>query len=140
MPDTSDHPFSERLQQLSSDLRAIDQALKSGIAPDRAFLQEFRHELDNARLTAWTVSELLNALETQKDPETVLSFLAAERLRRSTQILKDLSSDLEQQKIGWQAAGIQNLFVTINTLRSQLRSLLDEAANKTQALVADQEK
>jgi hypothetical protein len=46
-------------------------------------LQEFRQVLDNARLTVWTVSELLNAVETQKDPAKVLSFVAAERLRSS---------------------------------------------------------
>ncbi|HVG91200.1 MAG TPA: hypothetical protein VNB54_06885, partial [Alphaproteobacteria bacterium] len=90
MTDAIRGAFSERLRTISGELREIDLALKSGTTPDVLHLQEFRQVLDNARLTAWTVSELLNAVKTQKDPAKVLSFVAAERLRRSNQLLKDL--------------------------------------------------
>ena len=82
-----------------------------------ASLQEFRHVLDNARLTAWTVSELLSAVESQKDPAKVLSFVAAERLRRSNQLLKDLCRDIDDQGVTWQTHGIQSLYETVNILR-----------------------
>jgi hypothetical protein len=89
-------------------------------------LQEFRQVLDNARLTAWTVSELLNAVETQKDPVKVLSFVAAERLRSSNQILKDLCRDIDDQRITWQTHGIQSLYDTVNMLQVQLHKLVGE--------------
>lgn len=89
-------------------------------------LQDFRQVLDNARLTAWTVSELLNAVETQKDPAKVLSFVAAERLRSSNQILKDLCRDIDDQRITWQTDGIQSLYDTVNMLQVQLRKLDSE--------------
>jgi class 3 adenylate cyclase len=89
-------------------------------------LQEFRHVLDNARLTAWTVSELLSAVESKKDPANVLSFIAAERLRRSNQMLKDLCTDIDGQDVSWQTNGIQALFDTVNTLQVQLRKLVEE--------------
>jgi hypothetical protein len=89
-------------------------------------LQEFRQVLDNARLTAWTVSELLNAVETQKDPAKVLSFVAAERLRSSNQILKDLCRDIDDQGITWQTHGIQSLYDTVNMLQVQLHRLVGE--------------
>ena len=118
--------FSSRLKEISSELREIDLALKAGAAPELLHLQEFRHVLDNARLTAWTVSELLSAVESKKDPANVLSFIAAERLRRSNQMLKDLCTDIDGQDVSWQTNGIQSLFDTVNTLQVQLRKLVEE--------------
>jgi hypothetical protein len=118
--------FSDRLKAISSELREIDLALKSGATPDLLLLQDFRHVLDNARLTAWTVSELLNVVESQKDPANVLSFVAAERLRRSNQMLKDLCTDIDHQGVTWQTNGIQGLFDTVNSLQVQLRKLVEE--------------
>jgi len=82
--------------------------------------------LDSARLTAWTVSELLSAAEAQKDPAKVLSFVAAERLRRSNQMLKDLSTDIAHEGVTWQTNGIQSLFETVSALQVQLRKLVEE--------------
>ncbi len=118
--------FSDRLKAISSELREIDLALKSGATPDLLLLQDFRHVLDNARLTAWTVSELLNVVESQKDPDHVLSFVAAERLRRSNQMLKDLCTDIDHQGVSWQTNGIHGLCDTVNSLQVQLCKLVEE--------------
>ncbi|HEY5029987.1 MAG TPA: hypothetical protein VIK39_16380, partial [Candidatus Angelobacter sp.] len=79
MTDALPGALSNRLREISSELREIDLAMKSGATPDLLLLQDFRNVLDNARLTAWTVSETLNVVELQKDPANVLSFVAAER-------------------------------------------------------------
>ena len=126
MTDATRGAFSERLRTSSGELREIDLALKSGTTPEVLHLQEFRQVLDNARMTAWTVSELLNAVETQKDPAKVLSFVAAERLRRSNQLLKDLCRDIDDQGITWQTHGIQSLYDTVNMLQVQLHKLVGE--------------
>jgi hypothetical protein len=126
MTDAARDALSERLRAISGELREIDLVLKSGTTPDVVHLQEFRQVLDNARLTAWTVSELLNAVETQKDPAKVLSFVAAERLRRSNQLLKDLCRDIEDQGVTWQTHGIQSLYDTVNLLQVQLHKLVSE--------------
>jgi hypothetical protein len=118
--------FSNRLQEISSELKEIDLALKAGATPDLQLLQDFRHVLDSARLRAWTVSELLSAVESQKDPAKVLSFVAAERMRRSNQLLKDLSADIAHQGVTWQTNGIQSLYETVNSLQAQLRKLVEE--------------
>ena len=126
MTDALPGTISNRLKEISSGLKEIDLALKAGPTPELALLQEFRHVLDNARLTAWTVSELLSAVESQKDPAKVLSFVAAERLRRSNQMLKDLCTDIDRQGLTWQTNGIQSLFETVNYLQVQLRKLVEE--------------
>ena len=126
MTDSSPGPISERLRRLSVELRTLEVELKSGKPPETLLLQEFRHVLDNARLTAWTVSELLNARERQQDPAKVISFVVAERLRRANQMLKDLCGDIEQEGVTWQTHGIQSLFDTVKQLQVQLIRLIDE--------------
>jgi hypothetical protein len=118
--------LSERLRRLSDELRECELELKAGSTPENTLLQEFRQVLDNARMTAWTVSELVNAAESQKDPATVLSFIAAERLRRSTQMLKDLCADIDEQGVTWQTSGVQSLYETVNLLQSQLGRMIDQ--------------
>ena len=129
MTDDVRRTLSGRLHQLSLELREIDSTLKSGPTPELLALQEFRQVLDNARMTAWTVSELLNVAESQKDPAKVLSFLAAERLRRCNQMLKDLSADIDENELTWQTFGIQALFETVSTLQLQLSNLIKEHRN-----------
>lgn len=122
--------LSGRLQRLSEELRELDVDLRSGTTPEAAALQEFRQGLDNVRMTAWTVSELLNAATAQRDPERVLSFLAAERLRRSSQMLKDLCADLDDQDVNWQSGGIQRLYETVNVLQGQLKKVMHQQGAK----------
>ncbi|HXO37775.1 MAG TPA: hypothetical protein VN872_04015 [Candidatus Acidoferrum sp.] len=134
MTDALPGVFSRRLRAISSELREIDLALKSGATPDLLLLQDFRHVLDNARLTAWTVTELLNVVESQKDPAHVLSFIAAERLRRSNQMLKDLCTDIDHHGVTWQTNGIQALFDTVNSLQVQLRKLVEQHRGRFQTM------
>ena len=123
--DPSGH-LSERLRRLSAELRSVEIDLKSGMAPETLLLQEFRQVLDNARMTAWTVSEVMNARERQQDPAIVISFLVAERLRRANQMLKDLCADIEQEGITWQTHGIQSMFDTVKLLQVELIKLIDQ--------------
>src|SRR5579884_752533 len=123
MTDTSGN-LGERFRRVTQELRSLENEMKAGETPEPFQLQEFRRVLDNARLTAWTVSELLNARERQQDPEKVLSFVVAERLRRSTQILKDLAADLEHEGMTRQIYGVQGLFEAAKVLQVQLIKLM----------------
>lgn len=126
MTDASSGPPAARLRGMIEELRLLELELKSGQTPETTLLQEFRQVLDNARLTAWTVSELLNARERQKDPKKVLSFVVGERLRRATQLLKDLSADLEQEGVTWHTDGVRKLYETVKFLQVQLLSRIEE--------------
>ncbi|HMC32652.1 MAG TPA: hypothetical protein VKL99_17570 [Candidatus Angelobacter sp.] len=126
MTDAPSGPLAERLRRLTMELRSLELELRSGQAPDKLQLQEFRNVLDNARLTAWTVSELLNARERDQDLEKVLSFVVAERLRRSTQLLKELGADIEREGLTWQTHGIQSLFEALKLVQIHLMKLIEE--------------
>ncbi|HET9283941.1 MAG TPA: hypothetical protein VFR24_18490 [Candidatus Angelobacter sp.] len=126
MTDATSVTLTERLRRVSTELRTLEAELKSGQHPDAMQLQEFRYVLDNTRLTAWTVSEILNARERDQDPEKVLTFIVAERLRRSTQMLRDLCADVTQEGVTWKTHGVQGLFQTVNLLQVELSRMLSE--------------
>src|SRR5438270_6047514 len=89
--------LTHEIEQLTSELRRVEHRLKTEAAPDAVALNEFRHAVDNVRLITWSVSELINAEHTKTNPETVLAFLAAERLRRFDQMVRNLCGDIERR-------------------------------------------
>jgi hypothetical protein len=112
--------LSAVIQHVSAELKRLEQRLKSEPPPDPAALTEFRHRLDNVRLTAWSVSELINAERIKKSPDTVLTFLSAERLRRFEQLVKSLCGDIERGIITVRTDGIQALCESVNDLQQRL--------------------
>ncbi len=108
------------IKQLTSELKRVEHRLKSEAAPDAVSLNEFRHAVDNVRLTAWSVSELINAEHTKKNPETVMAFLAAERLRRFDQMVRNLCADIERRIVTLQTNGMHSLIDSVNMLQQRL--------------------
>jgi hypothetical protein len=117
---TTTKDLSSELQYFSAELKRLEQRLQSEAAPDTVTLNEFRQSVDNVRLTAWSVSELINAQHTKKNPDTVLAFLAAERLRRFDQMVINLSGDIERRVITFQTNGMESLLESVETLRNRL--------------------
>lgn len=116
--------LASRLRTLTAELRLLERDLKSGTISDVAALQDFRNALDEIRMTSWTASELHNAQPGRK--ELLASFLAAERIRRFAQMIRDLSLDLDQEDVRWETGGIQTLFDSVTQLQSRLERLIRE--------------
>ena len=112
--------LSSEIQHLSAELKRLEQRLKSEPTPDPLVLNEFRHAVDNVRLTAWSVSELINAERIKKNPDTVLAFLSAERLRRFEQLVRSLCGDIERGLITVRTDGVQALCESVNDLQQRL--------------------
>jgi hypothetical protein len=113
--------LSSELRHFSVELRRLEQRLQSEAAPDNVVLHEFRHAVDNVRLTAWSVSELSNAKQAKKNPDAVLTFLAAERLRRFDQMVRNLCADIDRRVITFQTNGMESLLDSVQTLHVRLR-------------------
>lgn len=133
MSDRSTTSFSAKLIELTSELRTLDRHLKSGETPDGPLLREFRQALDNVRMTAWTTNELMDARHARRDPETVLSFLAAERLRRFSQMVRDLCVDLDNNGASGQTHGIRTLAESVRILQDRLEKLTKQAIHSGSA-------
>jgi hypothetical protein len=128
--------IDSRLRSLTAELRGLERDLKTGTISDVASLQDFRHAVDEVRMTAWTAGELHNAQPGRK--ELLASFLAAERIRRYAQMLRDLSVDLEHQSVSWESGGIQTLFDSVSVLQSRLERLIREHRANFRNLKDDQ--
>lgn len=112
--------LSSEIRHFSAELKRLEERLKAEPSPDPAALSEFRNRVDNVRLTAWSASELINAERIKKNPNTVLDFLSAERLRRFEQLVKSLSGDIERGTITVRTDGIQALCESVNDLQQRL--------------------
>jgi hypothetical protein len=123
---SSPEPIAHELKNLSTQLKRIDQRLQAEQAPDNVVLNEFRQAVDNVRLTAWSVSELINTQRAGSQADSVLAFLSAERVRRLDQLVRNLCGDLERRVINAQSYGMESLFDSINVLQQRLKQCLAE--------------
>ena len=112
------------LRKLTEDLRLLERQLQTAPLNDLAALSEFRQALDEMRMTAWTVNELHIAQSEKK--EALASFLAAERIRRFAQLIRDLCRDLQDKQLTWGSGGIQTLFDSVSLLHALLEQLVQQ--------------
>jgi hypothetical protein len=125
----SDAPatLSLDLRNLSSAMLRIQQRLNSDAPPDPVALNEFRQAVDSVRFTAWAVSELINAEQTKEHPDSVRGFLAAERLRRIQQLVRDLCEDIDRGMIPMQARRNQGLAESLAALQARMGLRVNQA-------------
>ena len=123
--------ISRELDNLTVTLRALDQRLKSNPPIDGSALSEFRQALDKIRLTAWSVSELHTARQSNKSTEAVISFLTAERLRRFSEMARDLLSDLDQRRTVWPAEAVKDLENSLALLGARLTNIGGKPSRET---------
>jgi hypothetical protein len=116
--------IASKLRSLTAELRTFERDLKSGAISDAAALQDFRGALDEIRMTSWTASELHNAQAGRK--ELLASFLAAERIRRFAQMIRDVTIDLDHEEVTWESGGVQTLFDSVTLLHARLDRLIRE--------------
>ncbi len=120
---TSPAELSSKLRQLARELRLVESQLQTTHALDTEPLQDFRQALDNTRLTAWSVNEMMTSRSRDTGADSVLSFLAAERLRRLDQMVRNMCADLDRQAVTLRTAGVQSLYDSVNALYTRLSAL-----------------
>lgn len=119
---TDQRPVSERVQSLTAELQELEKLVLAGDCAPRV-LSEFRTAIDNIRQTAWAVQQWTALQEQQRDPYTVLDILSKERVRRATQLTRDLTVDLECLDVTFDTEGLAELFRSIAALHERLAPL-----------------
>jgi|SRR5581483_224550 len=114
--------LSERLKATTQELQELQQLVLSGGFSPRV-LSEFRTSVDNIRQTAWAVQQWAELQQQHRDPYSVLGVLSEERVRRATQITKDLTLDLESLELDLGTPGLSELFSAIESLQERLSPL-----------------
>lgn len=112
-----------RLKKATSDLRALEQEIKSG-GIDPRVLRDFRDAVDYVRKTAWAVQEWQERQMQQHDTATLLPLLTAERIRRTTELSTIIVTDLADKQITAETTGVVELLKAIERLHSRLADSL----------------
>jgi len=115
--------IAERLLLATTELQELEKLVLSGDFSPRV-LAEFRAAVDNVRSSAWAVQNWIGLQQQHRDPYSVLSTLATERVRRATQIARDLTVDLESLEVGLETEGLSDLLRAVDVLRECLSRLL----------------
>jgi hypothetical protein len=119
MNETTDN-LNLAIKQLAGELRLLEKRLRVEPDPSADALTELRHALDDARLTAWSVSTLITAGRASHVRNAALAFVAAERIRRVEQLVKNICGDIEGRAITLQRKQIDSLLNSVNSLRDAL--------------------
>jgi hypothetical protein len=112
-----------RLKKATSELRALEQEIKSG-GIDPRVLRDFRDAVDYVRKTAWAVQEWQERQIQQHDTATLLPLLTAERIRRTTELSTIILTDLADKQITTETAGVVELLKAIERLHARLADAL----------------
>jgi|SRR5580658_861843 hypothetical protein len=116
---------SERLKAATDELQELEKLVVSGCSP--RVLSEFRDAVDSMRQTAWAVQQWTELQGQNRDPYTVLGVLSQERVRRATQIAKDLRMDLESLELGLETEGLSDLYHAVEDLGERLAPLFKKS-------------
>jgi len=111
--------LTARLQLATGNLSEIEQLVKSGDVDPRV-LEEFRNSVDLIRGTAWAVQQWIGLKEQSADPYSLIPALAAQRVKRMTQLARDLSMDLESVEVDLTTPGLKELFDAVSRLKECL--------------------
>jgi len=111
--------IAERLRRATEELKILEQLIVSGSFSPR-ILSEFRNAVDSVRQTARVVQMWMGLQQEHRDPYSVMSTLSADRVRRATQIAKDLTIDLQSLEVDFSTEGIADLFQAVVELHERL--------------------
>jgi hypothetical protein len=111
-----------QLKKICADLVRVEYDMRSGPVDERV-LREFRDAIDHVRKTAWAVQEWQARQSQHTDPQSVLSLVAAERLRRATQLCDSITADVAAHQVSRTTVGIEEFLKSLQKLGESLRAL-----------------
>jgi len=111
--------IAERLQRTTEELKALEQLIVSGDFSPR-ILSDFRNAVDSMRQTARVAQMWVGLQQQSRDPYSAMSTLSEDRVRRATQIAKDLTIDLQSLEVDFGTGGLTELFHAIEALHERL--------------------
>jgi multidrug resistance efflux pump len=129
--DRTDSAFiAERLRRTTEELKIVEQLIVSGDFSPR-ILSEFRNAVDSVRQTAHVVQMWTGLQKQHRDPYSAMSVLSEDRVRRATQIAKDLTVDLQSLEVDFSTEGIAELFHAIEALHERLLRLFPAGSRRS---------
>lgn len=114
--------LSCRLQKTNEELKNLQNSVKTGMINVKV-LMEFRTATERARQASVAVQQWLDAQGKGGDPYKLMEQVMKQRLEMTTQLVKDVSVDLESLDVDFDTPGLPALNEAVRTLAERLEKL-----------------
>jgi hypothetical protein len=114
--------LSSRLKKNSEELKNLQASVKTGMINVKA-LMDFRNATERARQASEAVQQWLEAQGKGNDPYKLMSQVMSQRVDMATQLINDVTRDLESLDVDYDTPGLPELNKAVRTLAERLSKL-----------------
>jgi hypothetical protein len=114
--------LSSRLQKTNEELKDLQHSVKTGMINVKV-LMEFRNASERARQASAAVQQWLEAQGKGNDPYKLMSQVMGQRVEMATQLLQEVTHDLESGDLEFDTPGLSELGKAVQTLAEQMSRL-----------------
>jgi hypothetical protein len=124
MPDSSKNApeLSSRLSKTNEELKNLQNSVKTGMINVKV-LMDFRTATERARQASAAVQQWLDAQGKGGDPYKLMDQVVKQRVEMATQLIKDLTVDLESLEVDFDTPGLPALNAAVRRLDERLEKL-----------------
>jgi len=117
-----DPELPSRLQKTNDELKPLQDSVKTGMI-DVKVLMDFRTASERARQASAAVQRWLESQGKGNDPYQLMNEVMRQRVQMTTQLVKDVTRDLEALDLDFDTPGLPALNQAVQTLAERLTNL-----------------
>lgn len=114
--------LASRLQKTNEELKNLQDSVKTGMINVKA-LMDFRTAVEQARQASAAVQRWLESQGKGNDPYQLMTQVMKQRVEMTTQLVKDVTRDLESLDLDFDTPGLPALNQAVRTLAERLEKL-----------------
>ena len=114
--------LSSRLKKTNEELKNLQGSVKTGMINVKV-LMDFRSAAERARQASAAVQQWLESQGKGNDPYKLMSQVMGQRVEMATQLVKEVTHDLESGDVDFDTPGLPELSKAVYTLAERLTKL-----------------
>jgi len=114
--------LSSRLKKTNEELKDLQDSVKTGMINVKA-LMDFRAATERARQASAAVQKWLETQGKGNDPYQLMAQVMTQRVDMATQLVKDVTRDLESLDVDFDTPGLPELNRAVRSLAERLEKL-----------------
>ena len=120
-----DPELSSRLKKTNEELKQLEDSVKTGMINVKV-LMDFRAASERARKASAAVQRWLESQGKGNDPYQLMAEVMRQRVEMTTQLVKDVTRDLESLDVDFDTPGLPALNNAVRTLTERLGKLFPQ--------------
>ena len=122
---TKNPELSSRLKHSNEELKSLQNSVKTGMINVKV-LMDFRTATERARQASAAVQQWLDAQGKGGDPYKLMEQVVRQRVEMATQLIKDVTVDLESLDVDYDTPGLPELNQAVRKLGKSLDKLFPQ--------------